>query len=212
MIKKIFKLLIILAISILIGNMAYGMYQEFELSDGPSAGANLNVIYLNSEMAVNELAGNSTNETAENEGAKANKAFEKIDEKYKGYKVAAKLVIPKIELNTYVLEEYNTDTMDICPTKYFGPEPNEEGNFCMAAHNYNKENMFNHIIELEKGDTIILIDNKNGAVEYEVYDVYKVKPDETEPLSQKTEGRTELTLITCSDYSSKRIIVKAKMV
>lgn len=212
MIKKFLKLLIILAISILIGNMAYGMYQEFELSDGPSAGANLNVIYLNSEMAVNELAGNSTNETAENEGPKANKAFEKIDEKYKGYKVAAKLVIPKIELNTYVLEEYNTDTMDICPTKYFGPEPNEEGNFCMAAHNYNKENMFNHIIELEKGDTIILIDNKNGAVEYEVYDVYKVKPDETEPLSQKTEGRTELTLITCSDYSSKRIIVKAKMV
>ncbi len=212
MFRKFLKLLIILAISILIGNMAYGMYQEFELSNGPSAGAELNDIYLNSEIELNELADNSTNETADNEGAKLNRAFEKIDEEYKGYKVSAKLIIPKIELNTYVLEKYGTDTMELCPTKYFGAEPNEAGNFCIAAHNYNKENMFNHIIELEKGDTIILIDNKNGEVKYEVYDVYKVKPNETEPLSQKTEGRTELTLITCSDYSSKRIIVKARKV
>ena len=47
MFRKFLKLLIILAISILIGNMAYGMYQEFELSNGPSAGAELNDIYLN---------------------------------------------------------------------------------------------------------------------------------------------------------------------
>lgn len=194
MIRKFFRLLIILAISILIGNMAYGMYQEFELSDGP----NLR-IYTNEENLINT-----------NEDSDKNKIVEKIAEEYEGFTVSAKLIIPKIDLDTYVLEEYNTDTMDICPTKYFGPDPNEVGNYCMAAHNYNKENMFNHIIELEIGDTIILKDNENGEVKYEVYDVYKVRPNETEPLSQKTDGRVELTLITCSDYSSKRIIVKAR--
>ena len=51
--------------------------------------------------------------------------------------------------------------------------------------------------------------NKNGVKIYEIYDIYKVKPTDTEVLSQKTNGRTELTLITCSDYSSTRIIVKA---
>ena len=206
MIRKIFKLLIVLAISTLIGNMVYGMYQEFELKDGPSIneyGSALNEVGKQSDfVSENEMA-----EITEKE-----KTFEKIDEKYKGYKVSAKLIIPKIDLNTYVLEKYSRETMDLCPTKYFGPEPNEEGNFCIAAHNYNKENMFNHIIELEKGDTIILLDNKNGKIKYEVYDMYKVKPNETEPLSQKTEGRTELTLITCSDYSSKRIIVKARRI
>ena len=194
MIRKFFRLLIILAISILIGNMAYGMYQEFELSDGP----NLR-IYTNEENLINT-----------NEDSDKNKIVEKIAEEYEGFTVSAKLIIPKIDLDTYVLEEYNTDTMDICPTKYFGPDPNEVGNYCMAAHNYNKENMFNHIIELEIGDTIILKDNENGEVKYEVYDVYKVRPNETEPLSQKTDGRVELTLITCSDYSTKRIIVKAR--
>lgn len=199
MFRKILKLLIVLILSILIGNMAYGMYQEFNLKDGPNVSSLANTEWtqgtLNTEKEEKEI-----------------KVIEKIQEQYKGYEVSAKLTIPKIELDTYVLEKYSTETMDLCPTKYFGPEPNEVGNFCIAAHNYNKKNMFNHIIELEIGDTIILSDNKNGKVEYEVYDVYKVKPEETEPLSQKTEGRTELTLITCSDYSSKRIIVKARKI
>ncbi len=199
MFRKILKLLIVLILSILIGNMAYGMYQEFNLKDGPNVSSLANTEWtqgtLNTEKEEKEI-----------------KVIEKIQEQYKGYEVSAKLTIPKIELDTYVLEKYSTETMDLCPTKYFGPEPNEVGNFCIAAHNYNKENMFNHIIELEIGDTIILSDNKNGKVEYEVYDVYKVKPEETEPLSQKAEGRTELTLITCSDYSSKRIIVKARKI
>ena len=72
--------------------------------------------------------------------------------------------------------------------------------------------MFNHIIELEKGDRIFLSDNKNGKGTYEIYDIYKVKPTDTEVLSQETNGEIELTLITCSDYSSKRIIVKARKI
>ena len=199
MIRKLIKLLIILVISILIGNMAYGMFKEFELNDGPSS-----QIYTNEEIFQNSV----NNEENTND----KKIIEKIAEEYEGYKVSAKLIIPKIELDTYVMEEYSTETMDICPTKYFGPNPNEVGNYCIAAHNYNKKNMFNHIIELEIGDTIILLDNENGEMIYEVYDVYKVKPDETEALSQKTDGAIELTLITCSDYSSKRIIVKARKV
>ncbi len=199
MVRKFFMLLIVLIMSILIGNMAYGMYREFELKDGPSESYLANMESKEENVNINE----NPNE---------NKTIEKIEEEYRGYKVSAKLTIPKINLDTYVLEKYSTETMDICPTKYFGPNPNEVGNYCIAAHNYNKENMFNHIIELEIGDTIILVDNKNGKVEYEVYDVYKVKPDETELLSQKTEGEIELTLITCSDYSSKRIVVKARKI
>lgn len=172
--------------------MAYGIYKESELNDGPSENNIINI-----------------NEKLKNDLIEDNVEKEKIEEKYKGYKVSSKLIIPKIGLETYVLEEYKEDAMLLCPTKYFGAEPNEIGNYCIAAHNYNKKNMFNNIIELEKGDKIILIDNKNGKKEYEVYDKYKVKPYETESLSQETNEKIELTLITCSDYSSKRIIVKA---
>ena len=42
-----------------------------------------------------------------------------------------------------------------------------------------------------------------------MYATYKVEPENTKPLSQETRGDTEITLITCSDFSSMRIIVKA---
>ena len=189
MIRRFFQLVIILTISILVGNVAYGMYKEFSLNTFPS-----NIIESTNVIEIKE-----------------NKEDEAISlpKSYKGYIVDSKLEIPKIKLNTYVFEEYDEDAMWICPTKYYGPEPNEVGNYCIAAHNYNKQNMFDNIIKLESGDIIYLSDNENGKQQYTVYDVYKVDPDNTKPLLQNTNRKKEITLITCSDYSSKRIIVKA---
>ena len=196
MLRNFIKLIIILIISMLIGNMAYGMYKEAKIGNGPNeilTEDEENIIEKNVENIIQN-----------------NTKIETIDKEYKGYKVSAKLEIPKINLQTFILDSDDEEAMWLCPTKYFGPDPNEAGNYCIAAHNYDKENMFNHIIELEKGDKIYLTDNKNGKILYEIYDIYKVKPTDTQVLSQKTNGSTELTLITCSDYSSKRIIVKAR--
>ena len=205
MLKNFIKLLIIFIISILIGNMAYGMYREAKIGDGPNQGT-----WESNEIdKINTLEMNTLTEQT-NEIDNSNRIT--IKEEYNGYKVSARLIIPEIDLETYVLDSDAEEAMWLCPTKYFGPEPNEVGNYCIAAHNYDKENMFNHIIELEKGDKIFLLDNKHGQGTYQIYDIYKVKPSETQVLSQETNGETELTLITCSDYSSKRIIVKARKV
>lgn len=193
MIRNFLKLLIILLISIIIGKMSYGIYQEMKISNAPN----------------NQLKNNANIEKIDNSNEVQ---IEKIVATYKGYNVSAKLTIPKIDLETFVFEDYDEEAMWLCPTKYFGPEPNEAGNYCIAAHNYNKENMFNHIIELEEGDSIFLSDNKNGQVKYEVYDIYKAEPTDNTPLEQNTNGQIEITLITCSDYSSKRIIVKARKI
>lgn len=193
MIRNFLKLLIILLISIIIGKMSYGIYQEMKISNAPN----------------NQLKNNANIEKIDNSNEVQ---IEKIVATYKGYNVSAKLTIPKIDLETFVFEDYDEEAMWLCPTKYFGPEPNEAGNYCIAAHNYNKENMFNHIIELEEGDSIFLSDNRNGQVKYEVYDIYKAEPTDNTPLEQNTNGQIEITLITCSDYSSKRIIVKARKI
>lgn len=198
MIKNTIKLFVILLIGVFIGNVAYGIYREAILENGPSSLAN-NVM----ENIINE-------ENNAQNSIKQYKEMEKLPDEYKGYRVSAKLEIEKINLSTYVFEDYDEESMWICPTKYFGPSPNQIGNYCIAAHNYDKKNMFNNIIKLEKGDNIKLTDNINGKVNYTVYDVYKVDPKDTESLSQQTYGKVELTLITCSDYSSKRIIVKAR--
>ena len=60
------------------------------------------------------------------------------------------------------------------------------------------------------GDNLFIIDNNIGRIEYEIYNIYKVLPDDVGCLSQETNGEKEVTLITCTNDSSKRIIVKAK--
>lgn len=130
-----------------------------------------------------------------------------IEEEYKGYEVSAKLEIPKINLNSYVLKEYSIEALKVSITRFWGSNPNEIGNFCIAGHNYKE---FKNITKLNIGDTLILTDNFNGIKQYQIYDIYKVLPKQTECLSQETDGRTEITLITCTPNSKKRIIIKAK--
>lgn len=135
--------------------------------------------------------------------------IETIPKTYMDYEVIAKLEIPKINLETNVLKEYTADGMKVCSSKFFGPEPNEVGNFCIAGHNYDQENMFNHLINLEKGDELFLTDNKNGKNTYTIYDIYRVKPQNTAPIGQETNGNKIVTLITCVNYSRSRLIVQA---
>ena len=134
----------------------------------------------------------------------------KVATTYKGYKVAAKLEIPNINLETYILKDYNEKALKVSVTKFYGVNANEIGNFCVAGHNYIRKNMFRNLKRLKLGDKIYVSDNKIGKVEYKIYQIYKVKPDDVSCLSQDTNNKREVTLITCTNDSKKRVIVKAK--
>lgn len=135
---------------------------------------------------------------------------EEIIKEYKGYEVCARLQIPEIELETYVLKEYSTQALNVSVTKFWGADPNQIGNFCVAGHNFVRKNMFRNLKKLVVGDKIIVTDNSVGIVEYEVYDIFQVNPKEVDCLDQETNGKREITLITCTTDSKKRIIVKAR--
>ena len=128
---------------------------------------------------------------------------------YKGYPVIAKLEIPQIELETYVISEYSEQALGVSVTKFYGGDPNTVGNFCIAGHNYITKNMFHNLKKLSVGNQLFLTDLENNKETYTVYSITTVGPNDTKCLSQKTNGRVELTLITCTTDSSKRIIVKA---
>lgn len=136
--------------------------------------------------------------------------LEKLEEEYKGYEVDSKLEIPKINLSSYVLKEFSSKSLLTSITKYYGKEANETGNYCIAGHNYGPDNMFQNLKDLETGDKIYLTSKNGIKKEYEIYDIFKVYPNDTNCLSQKTNGNLELTLITCTLDSEKRIIVKAR--
>ena len=162
---------------------------------------------VNSKSYQNYQSENlETQQSTENE---QNVEKEYIETEFKGYEVCAKLNIPAINLETYVLEECSKQALLTSVTKFYGEEPNKVGNFCIAGHNYGPSNMFQNIKKLKINDEIYLIDTNGNKEKYSIYDIYTVLPNETRCLSQKTDGNTELTLITCTPDSERRIIVKA---
>lgn len=147
-------------------------------------------------------------------GNQANaKEYPKADiiKKYKGYEVLAKLEIPKIKLETYILKECNEKSLNKAVAKFWGANPNNVGNCCIAGHNAPRnKNMFYHLKELAIGDNFTISDNNIGVVQYKIYDIYKVVPNDVSSLSQKTQGQKEVTLITCTNNSQKRLILKGR--
>lgn len=117
--------------------------------------------------------------------------------------------IPSINITYPVLSTYNEELLKTSPCKYWGPDPNEVGNFCIVAHNYRNAKFFSKVPELENGDIVELTDLNNRTIQYVVYDKYVVREDDRTCSSQKTDGRKEVTLITCTDDSENRVVVKA---
>lgn len=141
-----------------------------------------------------------------------------ITESGQKYFRVAEINIPSINCNYAVLctidNEYTwtNELLKISPCYFWGSEPNKPGNFCIAGHNYRNQKFFSKVPNLSDGDIIEITDLTNTTVQYAVYDKYTVYDDETECTSQETNGKTEITLITCTNDSSKRVIVKARKV
>ena len=164
------------------------------------------------EKVNSKIYENKTNNSTEKQSTKNAKTVEKetIETEFRGYKVSGKIYIPKINLETYVLEEYSKQALLTSVTKFYGANPNQIGNFCVAGHNYGPSNMFQNLRKLNINDEIYLTDIEGNKVKYIIYDTYTVLPNDTKCLSQKTNGQIELTLITCTPDSQKRIIIKAR--
>lgn len=134
------------------------------------------------------------------------------------YRKIAVVNIPKIGVNYTVLQgetgslEETDALLKISPVKYHGYEPNEVGNFCIVGHNYRNEKFFSKVINLVVGDIVELTDLSGRTITYQVYDKHSVMPDDTRDTTQLTGGKKEVTLITCTNDSSQRVIVKCKEV
>jgi len=63
---------------------------------------------------------------------------------------------------------------------------------------------------MQIGDKIEITDLTGQTLTYEVYSKYNVDPSDVSCTSQDTDGRKEITLITCTNDSKERVIVKAK--
>lgn len=132
----------------------------------------------------------------------------KLEEVYEGYSVLGKIKIDKINVEQYILDSKEDEALEKGVTKLYGDTLNEVGNFCIAGHN--KENIFEKLNELEKGDSFIIIDKDLKETEYEIKEIEGVEPDDLTCLLPNEE-KVEITLITCDNASTTRLVVKAEV-
>lgn len=118
--------------------------------------------------------------------------------------------IPKINIEYPILSDTTDEFLKIAPCRFYGPYPNKEGNMCIAGHNYDDNRFFSNLNKLDIGDTINIYDSNSNSISYEVYKKYEAYENDTSCTSQGTNGKKEITLVTCNNVNKNRLIVKAK--
>ena len=122
-----------------------------------------------------------------------------------------RLVIPKIDLTTFVVEGTNHRSLLLGPGHMeHTAEPGDAGNAVVSGH---RDTFFRHIHELEKGDQIY-VERGGRRLVYEVTGKKVVEPDDVAVTSPTKD--TELTLITCYPTyyigpAPKRLVVFTKL-
>lgn len=125
------------------------------------------------------------------------------------YYTIATINIPSINCYYPILNLTTDELLKISPCYFWGAEPNKPGNFCIVGHNYRSDKFFSKVPKLENGEIIEIKDLTGKTVKYKVYDKYIVEPEDVSCTSQLTDGKTEITVITCTNDSKKRVVVKA---
>lgn len=134
-----------------------------------------------------------------------NKMIEQID----GYNVLGQLVIDKIKFEQYIVDSTENAAMEKYPVKLYGKEINEEGNFCIAGHNY--EEIFARLKELAVGDEFYIVDREDIIQDYVIKEITEVEPTDLNCLMPVSD-KIQVTLITCIDGATKRLVIRAERV
>jgi len=135
-----------------------------------------------------------------------------LELEFKGYKVEGIIEIPKINIKYPIIDHTNEETMKVCITKFWGPQANEIGNYTIAGHNNKDGTMFGKTKYLQIGDRIKLTNLKNETVEYEIFKIYSIDPDDVSCVESVEAETREITLITCTNGHKNRLITKARQI
>ncbi len=224
--KKVYKTLFILSILLIISLIL--IYSYFEYDRNRQANISSDILsFLNKKndkttvgASENALVVKITQEVAEQmenmdkqEDSTLNMAT--ATSKYvaangKEYESVGIVKIPKLNISYPILAQTtDVDVMKVSPYKFWGANPNEVGNLCIIGHNYRRKGVFfSDVPSLTVGDIVEIQDLSQRTIQYEVYDLHTVDPNDRSDTTQYTNGKKEVTLITCTDDAKQRVIVK----
>ena len=92
----------------------------------------------------------------------------------------------------------------------YGVGPNNPGNTLIIGHNYRDARFFANNKNLSIGDKIYITDLRGKRLAYTIYDKFETTTEDTEFITRNTNGAREISLQTCTDDGSMRLIILAK--
>ncbi len=130
-----------------------------------------------------------------------------------------RLVIPRIQVDSEILESETLDILDQQEGVWrepFTATPDNIGNMVIAGHRFQylppNTSTFYNLDQMQIDDKIMIIWNQKILI-YKVHSVYEVTPDRVD-IRNNSEFEHELTLYTCTPiYTSlNRLVVKAYLI
>ncbi len=121
----------------------------------------------------------------------------------------AVLDIPQYSIRGQIAEGTDDETLKNYIGKFIGSaDPGQIGNFSLAAHNNIYTELFRNLHRVHAGDKIRIVTKTHEYV-YTVTSTETVDPTRTDVLEGS--NKREITLITCTQAATKRIVVKGEL-
>lgn len=120
-----------------------------------------------------------------------------------------KIIIDKLNLDYPILEGSTEENLNITITRFYGSKINSIGNCVLAGHNMKDGSLFGRLSELSQGDIISLVDYSGSKKDYKIFNISVADPTDIAVLSQSTDNKRIITLITCTNQGKNRLIIKA---
>lgn len=213
--RKFFTVLLTIVVIVtvaLIGYLAYDYISKYLISkeaaqivdEFESELENIITVEISDE---NETTNEVTTNTNTNTNVSSNN---KSSVKYKGYNVIGTIQIPKTKVKYPIVDSTEPNAMDVAIVMLYGPGLNKEGNTVIVGHNYRNGGFFGSNKKLEAGDKIYITDSTEIKVEYTIYNKYITTDADFSYATRETNGKREISLSTCTNDSSKRLVIWAK--
>ncbi|MBR5166412.1 MAG: class D sortase [Ruminococcus sp.] len=136
-------------------------------------------------------------------------AVRKVYREYQKHKLMREnpiVEITDLHIKAPILEGTDNKVLSKAVGHFYGTGDFGKGNYCIAGHSSTLyKEYFNNLKNIELGMTINLYDKEKKKYPYVVTEIIEVAPNETEILNDFWDNR--LTIITCTDDGTKRLVV-----
>jgi len=211
--KMFFNTIIIISMIALISIIAYVSYyyisKYIDLKEAEQAVAefenNVIIVEIKDEEKQNE---EQMHEQPQVSQTTTNKTSSKTY--YKGYQMIGTIQIPKTKVKAPIVDKVTVNSISAAAAYLYGPGLNKEGNTVIVAHNYRNGTFFSNNKKLAVGDKIYITDTDGEKIEYTIYNTYLTSDSDFSYATRNTGGKREISLSTCTNDPSKRLVIWAK--